>query len=295
MTRRLVGRPARGQAPAQVLTARQTMRGGQYTMDAMMRSHAMRHHLTGKPLSYASVNALTQAGVERVVEGLTAEMMPRLQHPNTDTNHDRELHLLAQRYFLEEVTKPGGCVIICQDEVSKRKRAWTVLTAIGEGEGGARISELIDTHELHMDADGHVKTGANIGDGMWGSLLKLAACGEEDSQPKPQVFARGSLQRQLIYQVQWGMIDSTSTNTGLYHGCHAVLRRQMLDSCGHLLYFTFNCLAHVANNECGDVLQCFKPEPDVELRELFHRRKKVRLRRNIIALHRPAFYSLASL
>ena len=261
------------------------MQGGQYTMDAIMRSHAMRHHIAGKPLSYASVNALTKAGVSRLVEGLTDETTPQLQHPNTDTNHDRELHLLSQRYFLEQVTKPGGCVIICQDEVSKRKRAWTVLTAIGEGEGGTRISELIDTHELQMDEDGHVKTGANIGEGMWGSLLKLAACGEEDSEPVAQLFAHGSLLRKLIFKVQWGQIDSTTVNTGLYSGCHAVLRRKMFDSCGHLLYFTFNCLAHVANNECGEVLQCFGPEPGVDARELFHRKKKVRFRHNMISHH----------
>ena len=91
-----------------------TMDKNQYTAESIWLSHLMRHHTAKRALSYASVPELTYIGAQRMVgglDGLPPEALPRLQHPNTDTRHDIELHVIFRRYFLEEVGLVGPTMI----------------------------------------------------------------------------------------------------------------------------------------------------------------------------------------
>ena len=272
------GRPGEGDPERQKLYLLSTMSKAQYTADAILSSHRMRHHASKRALSYAVVNELTLHGARRIVGGLDdlpPEALPRLQSASTDTRHDQELHLILQRYFLEQVAL-NGPTQLAQDEVSKRRKAYTMLTLIGTESSGTTVVELIDMHQLQPDKDGHVKTGANIGNGMWGSMLKLFACdGSDRAVPASEVdFGRGSLARRAVKNVQWGLLDTTSTNTGKFGGCHAVLRRHMHEHADHLLYFLMLCLAHPANNECAEVMR--KASGARESRLSFRRSKTVR-------------------
>jgi hypothetical protein len=260
----------------------------------------------------ASINELTRSGANRMIEGLDElpdKLMPRLQHPNTDTAHDIALHTVFMQWFLEDV---GLCspLQFAQDELSKRKcassfhsnplpldvaghqftsrasqadgalvfvrfrRTFSVHSVIGtSARDGERCSEMIGFPELHADENGHVKTGENIGNFMWYSLVKLLQPGSG----RTPTFKLCALARRFIKNVQWGLLDSTSVNTGFYHGAHTVLRKRMHTEAGHILYFMFRCLAHIANNEYGQVLALLLHAPDgSSKRSLFSRKRVVR-------------------
>ena len=80
------------------------------------------------------------------------------------------------------------------------------------------------------------------------------------------------MERKFIKKVQWGLADTTTTNTGPYAGCHAVLRRHMQTNASHILYFLILCLAHPANNECQSVMRSAPARPE---RQSFSRSKRV--------------------
>lgn len=276
MKRHKAGRLPKAALEFPLLRPRKTMVKGRYTVEAIMLSHIMRHRTAKRALAYASINELTRAGVERMIEGLDELpewLVPRLQHPNTDTLHDIALHTICMQWFLEDVGLRGP-LQLAQDELSKRKRAFSVHTLIGtSARDGERTSEMIGFPELHADASGHVKTGENIGNSMWCSIVKMLQPGSGRSP----AFVLTSTARRFIKNIQWGLLDSTSVNTGFYHGAHTVLRKRMHSEAGHILYFMMLCLAHIANNEYGEVLEQLQHAPDgSSKRQLFSRKRVVR-------------------
>eukprot|EP00966_Prymnesium_polylepis_P143778 3319203-Prymnesium_polylepis.1 len=123
------GRPKNEVPSKQQLYILSTTHKNQYTAEAIWKSHVMRHHTAKRALSYAVVSELTLAGAQRVVGGLeelAPEALPRLQSPKTDERHDQQLDVIARRFFLEEVALRSP-TLISQDEVSKRRKAYTVL------------------------------------------------------------------------------------------------------------------------------------------------------------------------
>ena len=276
LKRRKSGRLPRAEAEFWLLRPRKTMVKGRYTIDAIMLSHIMRHRAAKRALSYASVNELTRAGAQRMVEGfdeLPDQLRPRLQHPNTDTLHDKALHTIFMQWFLENVGLQS-VLQFAQDELSKRKRAFSVHTLIGtSARDGERSTEMVGFPELHPDDNGHTKTGENIGDSMWLTLVRLLQPGSGRSP----VFVLTATARRFIKNVQWGLLDSCSTNTGFYHGAHTVLRKKMHAEADHILYFMFLCLAHIASNEYGEGLALLQHAPDGSShRQLFSRKRVVR-------------------
>ena len=156
LERRNAGRPPKAQEGKQrfYLKELKVVRNGrsQFSTEAMLDSHMMRARLSGRPLSYASVNKLVEASIHRVIGGVEKGSI-KLQHPDTDTKHDIELDYIFRKHFLEEVGMRGP-MILCQDEVSKRRRAYTALTLVGSDSLNEQMAELIDTHELLPDDNG---------------------------------------------------------------------------------------------------------------------------------------------
>ena len=198
------GRPRKDTSAASfdqpALFLRKTMQKGQYTAEAIWMSHVMRHHASKRALSYAVVPELTLAGARRLIGGLdelTESQMPQMQHPVTDTRHDAQIHVIARRHFFEEVCVHNGPVVLSQDEASKRRKAYTILVMLGSTLGSTTVEELIAAHLLRPDSEGHVKTGINIGNGMWQQLCNLVGCaGENDNiAPSDISFERGKDRR----------------------------------------------------------------------------------------------------
>jgi hypothetical protein len=58
----------------------------------------------------------------------------------------------------------------------------------------------------------------------------ISCSGEHDDVAPIDIdFGKGSVARRYIKNIHWGLLDTTTTNTGKYSGCHAVLRRQMYE------------------------------------------------------------------
>jgi hypothetical protein len=185
-----------------------------------------------------------------------------------------QIHVICRRHFYEEVCVHECPTVVAQDEASKRKKCYTIFVQIGSTRDGRTVEELIATNLLQPDTNGHVKTGENIGDGMWQQLCNMAGCaGEHDSIATSELsFEFGSMERKYVKNVQWGLCDTTTTNTGPFQGCHAVLRRHMKEHANHILYFLLLCLAHPANNECEAVMRAAPLRPT---RKCFSRSKRV--------------------
>jgi hypothetical protein len=190
--------PSAQLAGSMPLWLRQAKEAGKFTLAWRAREHHLRHHAGAHPLSYASACSVAVAGAELYIDGLDAELLPRMASRSGATLHDQQDDWVQRHEGAKELVARGGPLFILFDDGSKRKNSYLGTALVGSRRDEARMFEVLDVSILQPDPlDGfQKKTGRNIGRKLVRSLTRYL----------PDADA--------LWQLHAAMCDSTNPNTG---------------------------------------------------------------------------------
>ena len=232
--------------------------GGQVTIGFRRMEHELRVYSNGgRPIAYANMGQVAQAGAALFVTNLDKTKMAKTTSRQGATLHDEQNHVIQQRCASEELG--DSPLVVAGDEGSKRGKSWCVGSITGSRQrgDGRRLREVMGARRLMPDANGKKKTGPQVGAALLQLILLFFRL---DSPPNP---VPDGYYNQLT-RIANVITDFTNSNSGMHNGSIKWLRckiRELTKSSilpkGHLLMFNAPCLSHVAHNESGSVSEKF--------------------------------------
>jgi hypothetical protein len=231
--------PGRPGAAASTLALPASRAGGIYLPEWREETNVLYHSAAGKTLSLRGAQGVATACSKRYLKSLPEAERPQHESHETVRLHDMQFWFVQRQRAVENSFSKRRNVLQW-DEVTINKVAWVVVTLSCERLPALREREVIATFKLRPDADGHKKTGVNVGASNVRAVNELGL---------------------PIDRIDFCVSDGTASNASLTiaserhkGGAFAHIWTSMR-AAKHVLCFFILCLSHVINNEVKNVCE----------------------------------------